>query len=1226
MACRYKFKGQEYSRAEFIRLLSDMPLNEASLYMPSVNPLPSAPFIANTKAWTSLALKRVIAMAVEGGYDKVAFINGEQSADRYDLSKKIEEVAYNKGTEALRVISIDGWVVFNERKPMDELPDMLGKELADKIASSPDTFVRYTGLDLKVGGEGMKSFYNQIVPATLKDLAKKFGGGQIESVSIDVQGRPERNEGLDTVYEYAGPEPAPEQIFEAAGRADSVSVGRQLRDIAKAVESGMPVNAAVLEYGSIAAAEAIGGQLAPMKSVPSTQTGITITDAMREKVDQGLPLFSRSTTAAPATAAPAAAAPQFTFAAATGQPAGFSAPSETLTTVAVRVIQDKFKVLKDLQANIIEAGGTITEEANTYLAEELFHGKAENDLREMREQYVEPLAKKMAAFGISRADLDQYLYARHASERNAYIAEINPQMPDGGSGMTDQKAGQILAAVQSSGKVQKYDQLAAMVYDMLELQRSMITEGSLESDATIDAWKDRYQYYVPLKGFAEDTKQEGRPGTGSGFNIRGRESKAALGRKSEAASPVSYAIIDLTEKIIRRRKNEVGNAFLKMVRANPNTEYWNWYTDEKPDMERKVVKEIDPSTGLEVNRVGMVRVPMAMLPDRYFATKRNGKTFYIKLKDERLMKAMKNLGPESNGVVIRALGATTRLLSALNTSYSPEFMVSNFARDVQSALLNLQAEQTLPPGKGKASDKEITLQTMRDIPIAMRAIYASLRGTKLKGKGAAWQAMFDQFRDDGAKTGWFDMKDLDGQAKEIDNLIAMANGGLKGGAIDYGMRVAKFVENTNQAVENAVRLAAYANAVKQGVSRKQAASLAKNMTVNFNRRGEIGSVLNSLYMFANASIQGSANFVRTMGTLKGNGRVKWENLNNAQRIAVGISTGAYFIAMANRLGAGEDDDEQNWYDKVPDYVRERNIVIMKSLFGGPQDGSYWKIPLPYGFNIFYVLGDSAESVASGGRSVQQSATNLVMTALGSFSPIGFQSDDKIHEALLKNAAPTLIKPLVEVGLNENFMGSSIYNENLPFGTPVPDSSLGRRSTPEAYRALAQWMNEVTGGSEFRSGAIDVNPDVMQHFLDYFGGSAYSFFGSKVPDFAYRMAVGAEIEASGTPFISRISGRVMPYADTENFYARRDEIGQIINEYRSLTPDERLRFNDKDRQIMEMRGLLKLTEDRLSLFRRQRDGIYASDIGLAERDIKLKEVEARMKQVVDQFNQKYNAIK
>ncbi|EKC0363844.1 hypothetical protein OOS00_005487, partial [Escherichia coli] len=119
------------------------------------------------------------------------------------------------------------------------------------------------------------------------------------------------------------------------------------------------------------------------------------------------------------------------------------------------------------------------------------------------------------------------------------------------------------------------------------------------------------------------------------------------------------------------------------------------------------------------------------------------------------------------------------------------------------------------------------------------------------------------------------------------------------------------VEDANGAVENALRLSAYKHARDAGLSRQQAASLAKNMTVNFNRRGEQGALMNSLYMFANASIQGTANLVRTLGHLNGDGplleRLRWKNLNVPQKIALAAVGAGYLLGSLNRSVAGEDD-------------------------------------------------------------------------------------------------------------------------------------------------------------------------------------------------------------------------------------------------------------------------------------------------------------------------------
>lgn len=900
-------------------------------------------------------------------------------------------------------------------------------------------------------------------------------------------------------------------------------------------------------------------------------------------------------------------------------------PEETIASRFVRQMQDKFQVLKAVQENIRKTGGKVDDSNNAYMAEELFHGKAENDLNVMKERYVQPLAKLLADYKIAQADLDEYLYARHAPERNAHIAKINPKMPDGGSGMTNAEAAEIMQRVRNSGKQAQYDRLAGIIDDMLARRRELIREAGLEENGVVDAWQNAYRYYVPLKGQDVDGVVS-LPRTGKGFTIGGRESRQAMGRASRAQSPSTQAIQDLSESLIRHRKNEVGNAFLKLVQDNPDKDYWQVFTDDRPDTMRTIAERKDQETGETIREVVERPVPMAMMADRYFTTKKNGKTYYIKLHDPRLMRAMKNMGPETSNAVIRTLGKVNRFLATVNTSYNPEFLVSNFIRDVQTAVMNLKAEQGRSDGKLKGLDNLSALAVVKDSRSAMSAVYASLRGKTLTGKGAQWQKVWKEFVEDGGKTGWFNMGDLEGQQKEMDRLVSLAKGGWKGQSIGAWNSFLNLVEDANGAVENALRLSAYKHARDTGLSRQQAASLAKNMTVNFNRRGEQGALMNSLYMFANASIQGTANLVRTLGHLNGEGplleRLRWKNLNVPQKIALAAVGAGYLLGSLNRSVAGEDDDGVNWYDKVPSHVKERNLVIMKSVFGG-KAGEYWSIPLPYGYNVFFLLGHTAEGVAAGDLTASRAAGNVVGGVLGAFSPIGSETSETLSGALLKNAAPTILRPFANLAMNENFMGAQIYQENMPFGTPKPDSQLGRRSTPEAYKAFASWLNAFSGGSQYRPGAVDITPESLKYWVDYISGGTGRFI-SKTTDAAVKSLNGIDIPEQQVPFLGKISGEVMPYADQQKMYDRMTEVAQYHAELKSLTGAERTAFIDENNGKLSMNGLMQDTRKRLKDLRKQRDAIYAdSTLSLAQQSAMVKSVERDMKIAVDRFNREYN---
>lgn len=152
----------------------------------SSNAVPDAPF---RKTWHEFTLKRIIRMAAEQGYDKVAWTTGEQQAERYDLSKQVDEIRYGPKDGKYEVSVYRGRTeVLDGLYSEDQLSDVVGKEVADKIVKGEGKEMSsggksLTGLDLKVGGEGMKGFYDKI----LVDFANKFGkkfGARVEESKI----------------------------------------------------------------------------------------------------------------------------------------------------------------------------------------------------------------------------------------------------------------------------------------------------------------------------------------------------------------------------------------------------------------------------------------------------------------------------------------------------------------------------------------------------------------------------------------------------------------------------------------------------------------------------------------------------------------------------------------------------------------------------------------------------------------------------------------------------------------------------------------------------------------------------------------------------------------------------------------------------------------------------------------------------------------------------------
>lgn len=234
---------------EIMRELED----DKAAALSNTSKLPRAPFVDKTDKWLALSLKRIMKMAVDGGYDAVAFVNGEQSAERYSLDKQISKVEWitrpvsEKGTNStpptdgtLRAWDKNGNSVIDQQMEAADLGDNIGKELAQKLIDMKPSrqtgagkdVRELAGIDLKVPAKGMRDFYDKIVPAAVKDVLKKVGGGQMVMVEMAAETR-------DYVDRDTGEE------FPSGGDA-----------------------------------------------IQLTQPGFTITEAMREKVAGGLPLFA----------------------------------------------------------------------------------------------------------------------------------------------------------------------------------------------------------------------------------------------------------------------------------------------------------------------------------------------------------------------------------------------------------------------------------------------------------------------------------------------------------------------------------------------------------------------------------------------------------------------------------------------------------------------------------------------------------------------------------------------------------------------------------------------------------------------------------------------------------------------------------------------------------------------------------------------------------------------
>ena len=138
--------------------------------------VPDAPF---KDTWYQLALKRAIQHAAENGYDRIGLTTGSQQAARFDLSKQIDSIKYNQMPDGriFWTAEKNGQRVTGGDNAPNELDSVVGKEVAQKIRQGSESGKPgvLSGIDLQVGGEGMKKYYDEIYPKFLDKYGKKWG-------------------------------------------------------------------------------------------------------------------------------------------------------------------------------------------------------------------------------------------------------------------------------------------------------------------------------------------------------------------------------------------------------------------------------------------------------------------------------------------------------------------------------------------------------------------------------------------------------------------------------------------------------------------------------------------------------------------------------------------------------------------------------------------------------------------------------------------------------------------------------------------------------------------------------------------------------------------------------------------------------------------------------------------------------------------------------------------
>lgn len=795
---------------------------------------------------------------------------------------------------------------------------------------------------------------------------------------------------------------------------------------------------------------------------------------------------------------------------------GFDIPDESLIKRTERIAADSLNRIRVIQGVVQEQGGVVTEESDIATKADLFSGKMEEHQRRLNEEILDPLKTTAGRGDIKLTDIDEFLYARHAPTYNAIILERTKGKLEAGSGMTDAQAQAVLEKHKDNPRMKR---IGEIVDAMNRETRAMLVDSGIISQETADAWREQFgDHYIPLK-----TDVDGkREGSGRGFSVpRGPFSKRAKGRRSLADSPLTFSVLQYQQAAAQAERNRVGQAVLSFVEKNPDENQWRSYAPgARP-------KDLPP-----------------LSPDRTLTVKVDGEPKVIEFNDPLIARALLNLGRTRGGRLMELLGNAQRIFSRLQTSWNPEFALPNPLRDLQTAGLNLTAEDSVGFAKKVTNPKSVYR--------SVRAIYRVIRDPKATGE---YEQAFKEMRRSGGKVGWFHHKDFTQVFREIEQDLSSLEGE---GALRKSWRglrkLGDAIDQLNSSVENGVRLSAYLEAKKRGLSEQEASKLARGLTVDFNRKGEWGAAMNIAWLFYNASVQSTIRGAKAL-------------TKNPKRGATVVGTIASLGAMTAYLGyafGGEDEDGIPFWDKIPERVKARNFVF---LIPGwvDEDGApkQIRIPMPYFYSLFNAMGRNAMEAALGTKKKGEASRDVFMSAAQNFSPIGSES------SFTQLVSPTLLDPFVQISENKTWDNRPVYPDSAYDPYPKPDSQRFYANVSGTSKLIAQGLNKLTGGDEFEPGLVDISPESLDHLFEFAVGGA-GRTGRRTINVVNKVLSGEKIEAHEIPLWRTIVGEHYNAYDRERFYNHLDEMAILEEKVRrvnggslsnKLTPDARALIND-----------------------------------------------------------------
>lgn len=656
------------------------------------------------------------------------------------------------------------------------------------------------------------------------------------------------------------------------------------------------------------------------------------------------------------------------------------------------------------------------------------------------------------------------------------------------------------------------DQLWGRVNACTKATLEKTYKAGLLSKAGFDEINSMYEYYIPLRGFDATTSDEVYSyltHEKSGFSS---PLKKAEGRKSIADDPIATIANMADCAIVQGNRNMMKQKFLKFAMNHPSdavsvNKMWLRY-DDVQDQWEAVTANIDENDSADdvLAKTEAFEEQMRQLaesdPDHYKRGKDaanipyialgknlNEHQVHVKMGGEdyiltingspRVAQALNGLTNPDNentggiGELIKAGEYINRQMSAFYTTRNPEFVLSNFLRDALYANSTMWVRET--PNYAIKFNKNF----LKCNPAMLYKLLQKHNSGTLDMNNEMERA-FHQFMMNGGETGYTVVKDIEKQKKLIKKYVRMKDASIP---VEAAWKLlGDKLDDINRSVENCARFAAFLTSRQMGRSVERSVWDAKEVSVNFNKKGAGAKFLNktgqgkwyslgnqgarisgigrTFYVFWNAAVQGTTNFASL------------HKHHTAKALA--MDAGLFLLgAMLAGIGGGDDDE----YWNLPSYVRRSNIC-----FKIPGTKSFCSIPLGIEQRAIYGLGELFSSVASGKERMSgKEIAKEIAGSLSSMMPLDMMEDGS-------SFMPSYIKPYTEAYIsNKDWKGMPIYRKT-PYNEEDPEWTKASKRTNQLVVDFSKWCNEVTGGDDVKRGWANWNPSKLEHLFEgVFGG-------------------------------------------------------------------------------------------------------------------------------------------